>query len=251
VTRERHEPGAAADPNARLFDGYAGSYVDAVDASIAASGEDAAYFAARKGDEVRRWIRTAGAAAPTRALDFGCGVGLSTVALADALGSRCKITGVDVSAESIRAARARFGAATREFVHADPAALLPFDAGQFDLVFTACVFHHIPRDAHAHWASELGRVLRPGGAALVFEHNPLNPLTVRAVRACPFDEGVDLLRPDYTRQLLSNAGLAAERPRYYFFFPATLRVLRPAERWLAAVPFGAQYFVAARRAGCA
>jgi SAM-dependent methyltransferase len=235
-----------ADPNARLFDAYAGSYADAVNGSITASGEDVTYFARRKADEVVRWLQAAGVPRPARALDFGCGTGLSTASLSEALGSGCEVTGVDVSTESVREARARHGGPARRFVHADAPAL-PLDDGGFDAVFTACVFHHITRDAHAHWARELARVLRPGGVAFVFEHNPLNPLTVRAVRACPFDEGVELLRPGYTRALFAAAGLEAERPRFYFFFPSALRALRPAERWLGAVPLGAQYFVAARR----
>jgi ubiquinone/menaquinone biosynthesis C-methylase UbiE len=238
----------AADPNAHLFDAYATSYADAVNDSITASGEDVTYFARRKANEVARWLHAAGVRRPARALDFGCGTGLSTASLSETLGAECEVTGVDVSAESVWEARARHGGPARRFVHADAPAL-PFDDGTFDVVFTACVFHHIARGGQLHWSRELARVLRPGGVAFVFEHNPLNPVTVRAVRACPFDEGVELLRPGYTRALLAAAGLDAERPRFYFFFPSALRALRPAERWLGAVPLGAQYFVAARRPG--
>jgi ubiquinone/menaquinone biosynthesis C-methylase UbiE len=234
------------DPNAHLFDAHARSYVDTVNRSITSSGEDVEFFARRKMAEVARWMRAVRFPTPCRALDFGCGTGLSTAALADVLGATCEVTGVDVSAESVREARARRAAPNLRFVEGAGSAL-PFDDAIFDVVFTACVFHHIERERHAHWARELRRVLRPGGVAFVFEHNPLNPLTVRAVRACPFDEGVVLLGPRYTRALLAGAGLVAERPRFYFFFPGVLRALRSLEPMLDLVPFGAQYFVAGRR----
>ena len=41
---------------------------------------------------------------------------------------------------------------------------------------------------------ELKRVLRAGGACVIFEHNPLNPLTVQAVNTCPFDENAVLIK---------------------------------------------------------
>ncbi|HEX3160799.1 MAG TPA: class I SAM-dependent methyltransferase [Gemmatimonadaceae bacterium] len=234
-----------SDPNARLFDEHASSYSDTVNRSIALSGEDVAYFAQRKVDEVLRWMRAARVAAPARVLDFGCGTGISTAALGASLGPECAVTGVDVSAESVRTARELRIASNLRVVHGSGQSL-PFDDASFDLAFTACVFHHIERGMHQHWMRELRRVVRPGGLTFLFEHNPLNPLTVRAVRVNPFDEGVELLRPRYARNLLASAGFVAERPRYYFFFPAALRALRPLEPWLERVPIGAQYFVAGR-----
>jgi ubiquinone/menaquinone biosynthesis C-methylase UbiE len=234
------------DPNAELFDAYASGYANTVNASIAASGEDVAFFARRKADEVARWLRAASGPRPRSVLDFGCGTGLSTAALAAALPSAGIVTGVDVSPESVRQARRVHRGDRLRFVEGD-ARVLPFDDGAFDLVFTACVFHHIERELHVHWARELARVLRPGGVLFLFEHNPRNPLTVRAVRACPFDQGVVLLPPAYAREVLDAAGLVAQRPRFYFFFPAPLRRLRPLEPTVDRVPLGAQYFVAARR----
>jgi SAM-dependent methyltransferase len=234
------------DPNAELFDAHAAEYADAVNASIAASGEDVDFFARRKADEVVRWLRAASLPQPVSVLDFGCGTGLSTAALATALPLAGAVTGVDVSPASVGEARRLHRGDRLRFVEGDTR-VLPFDGGAFDLVFTACVFHHIDRDLHAHWARELARVLRPGGALFLFEHNPHNPLTVRSVRACPFDEGVVLLPPAYARGVLREAGLVTDRPRFYFFFPAALRRLRPLEPSLDRVPLGAQYFVAARR----
>jgi ubiquinone/menaquinone biosynthesis C-methylase UbiE len=84
------------------------------------------------------------------------------------------------------------------FVHFD-GTCIPFPAGHFDLAFLACVLHHIPHSEHVEILQEVRRVLRPGGALVIFEHNPYNPLTVRAVKSCPFDENAVLLRPGRLR----------------------------------------------------
>jgi hypothetical protein len=108
------------------------------------------------------------------------------------------------------------------------------------------VFHHIERTAQLRWAKELRRVVAPGGALFVFEHNPYNPLTRRVVRDCVFDKGVTLLTPRYARTLFRRAGFSADAARFYFFFPHALAWLRPLERILGWCPIGAQYFVIAR-----
>lgn len=242
---EARDSGVPSDANAALFDGYADRYADTVNQSIAASGEDVAYFGARKAQEIGRWLRATRTAAPARVLDFGCGTGLSSAALSDEFGPAAAVTGFDVSPASIETARARHDRPGLRFV-SGAGQTLPFADATFDLAMAACVFHHIDRHAHAHRVRELARVLRPGGVLFMFEHNPMNPLTVRAVRACPFDEGVKLLRPWYAVRLLRTAGFAVHRPRFYFFFPSMLARLRPLEPVLDALPLGAQYFVAGR-----
>jgi hypothetical protein len=82
--------------------------------------------------------------------------------------------------------------------------------------------------------------LAPGGRLFVFEHNPYNPLTVQAVRACPFDDDAVLLPPGEVRALLASAGLGAVQQRFVLFFPRALARLRPLEPWLAWCPLGAQ-----------
>lgn len=52
-------------------------------------------------------------------------------------------------------------------------------------MFAACVFHHIDQREHAALLRELLRVLASGGIALVYEHNPYNPITRHAVNTCP------------------------------------------------------------------
>ena len=119
---------------------------------------------------------------------------------------------------------------------------IPFADGTFDIAFAMCVFHHIERDMHVRMMSELRRVLKDGGRLFIFEHNPLNPLTVRVVNNCPFDENAVLIRSGELRRELNAAGFRSADIRYRIFFPHFLRALRPLERALTRVPLGGQYY---------
>ena len=66
---------------------------------------------------------------------------------------------------------------------------LPYDDASVDLAFAIRVMHHVAVGDRPQFASELRRVVRPGGLAVIFEHNPYNPLTQHVVRNCEFDEG--------------------------------------------------------------
>ena len=228
-------------PDADRFDAHAGTYEATVNAAIGASGDSVGDFARTKAELVRRALP---ATDGLRILDFGCGTGLSTRALSAAMPRRRHLVGVDPSIESIARAKQTGGDAIGYEVLEGPT--LPFDDGSFDVVFTACVFHHIERHAHLRWLAELRRVLASDGSLFLFEHNPLNPLTRRVVRDCPFDEGVVLLSSRYARRIVHTAGFSASRAHYYYFFPRALAALRPVERMLARCALGAQYFVRAR-----
>ncbi len=177
-------------------------------------------------------------------LDFGAGIGTSVPFVRKHL-PQIRLTCLDVSARSLDLGRARFsGQAT--FVQFD-GSTLPFPAQTFDIAFAACVFHHIDHREHVGLLKELRRVLAPGGMAIIFEHNPLNPLTVRAVNSCPFDENAILIPAKIMRDRMIAAGYAAARIRYRIFFPRALRALRPLERLMTWLPLGAQYYACADR----
>jgi SAM-dependent methyltransferase len=222
------------------FDPYADRYEELVQDSIAFSGLDQSFFVAARArhllDVVRRRL---GDPANVRGLDVGCGGGLSHPYLRD-LG---RLVGVDLSEPMIAAARRRNPEVQYQV---GDGARLPFDDGPFDVTFTACVLHHVPLAERGAFVRELGRVTRPGGLVLVFEHNPLNPLTRLAVHRCAFDEDAILLGLRETRQLLSAADLSLTEQRYILFFPWRAKLLARVERGLARVPAGAQYYLAAR-----
>jgi hypothetical protein len=110
------------------------------------------------------------------------------------------------------------------------------------------VFHHIPHEEHVTWLKELHRITRAGGLIAIFEHNPLNPLTVHAVNTCPFDENAKLIFARSLAKRLSAAGWASPRIQYNLFFPRGLAGLRPLEAGLGWLPLGAQYVAFARKA---
>ncbi len=98
-----------------------------------------------------------------RVLDFGCGAGGITLHLAKTYGP-ADIVGYDVEQPVIDRARAAADAAglsaVARFV-ASPPGRLPFDDGEFDVVFSKDAMIHVP-DKEALFA-ELFRVLKPGG----------------------------------------------------------------------------------------
>jgi ubiquinone/menaquinone biosynthesis C-methylase UbiE len=102
-------------------------------------------------------------------LDLGCGAGSLLVVLAARL-PVATLAGVDVSPrmlESAEFAAQRAGVGSRTSFHGADAAALPFDAASFDLVVSTLSLHHWrdPRSAFA----EIGRVLRIGGTALLYD----------------------------------------------------------------------------------
>ena len=121
-----------------------------------------------------------------------------------------------------------------------------FCADSFYGAFACCVFHHIPHEQHLQVLKDLKRVIRPGGVLMVYEHNPFNPLTVRAVRNCPFDENAHLIKATQLERTGRAAGFTLHRTNFRVFFPSMLAALRSVENYLRWLPLGTQYFAASR-----
>lgn len=229
-------------PRGAEFDRYATDYTALHRSSIRASGEEPVYFSRYKAQYMARSLRPAIAGGALSMLDFGCGVGNSIPHLHDAFPD-ARLHGVDPSGDSVQLAQAAHGAGAEFRVNADDR--IPYPDQYFDAVHVACVFHHIRPNCRDGWMQEIRRVLRPGGSVFIFEHNVLNPLTLKAVRDCPFDEDAILLPRRELVALARNAGFSKIRARYIVFFPAALAPLRPLEPALGWAPFGAQYVVRA------
>jgi ubiquinone/menaquinone biosynthesis C-methylase UbiE len=225
------------------FDKFADEYYAIHADNISISGEEPSYFAEYKIRDIvkiRNGLRrhTDGLSI----LDFGAGVGTSVPFLRRYM-PEARVTCLDVSSKSLAIGRLRFGN-DAEFVLFDGTSI-PFPDLTFDVVFAACVFHHIDHQEHLSLLREIFRILVPGGAVLVYEHNPYNPVTRHAVNTCVFDSNARLISARVMRQRFLAAGFLNSFVRYRVFFPASLQRLRPLEPFLTWLPIGAQYYVAA------
>jgi SAM-dependent methyltransferase len=229
--------------NAAEFDKFAEEYLSTHAANIKISGEDPDYFARAKIDEVgRRWAALK-AAEPAAVLDFGAGIGNALPFLAKRFPS-ARITGLDVSEKSLAIAAQRFPGAA-ELVRYDGGDI-PLPAQSYDLIFSACVFHHIDRGEHQRLFAQLKALLKPDGLMIIFEHNPINPVTRYIVATCPFDEHAVLVPAGDLKASQAAAGFSRIDTTYIGFFPGPLAALRPLERWIGALPIGAQYYTLAQ-----
>lgn len=99
-----------------------------------------------------------------RCLDFGCGVGRLTQALAAHFES---CDGVDIARSMIAAARRLDRSGGRCSFHVNDAPdLALFPANTFDFVYSNIVLQHMPTEAAKAYVSEFLRVLTPGGLAM-------------------------------------------------------------------------------------
>ncbi len=119
------------------------------------------------------------------ALDFGCGVGRLTQALAEHFAS---VTGVDIAEPMITQARHfnQHGDRCR-FVHNTGGDLATFADASMDLVYSSIVLQHIPSEFARGYLREFARVLRPGGVAtFTLPSHPARTLRGTAFRVTPF-----------------------------------------------------------------
>jgi len=224
------------------FDRYADSYRRLHAENIRITGEAPDYFARYKALHASRLA--ANGLPVRRVLDFGCGIGTAMPFLRECFPD-CEITGTDVSPASLDIAREHAGSAAKFLVMSEDS--IPAGDGTFGLAFVSCVLHHMPANRHQSMLREIRRVMAPGALLAVYEHNPWNALTVRAVKACEFDENAVLMPAPRLAQTVQAAGFGRPRTQFIVFYPNLLRSLRWSEPLLAWLPLGAQYCVSAAR----
>jgi SAM-dependent methyltransferase len=219
------------------FDRFASDYEQVLDRTVAASGEDSAYFAAYKARYLKKVLP---ASFSGKALDFGCGVGLLSRFLKAYLPA-IRLDGFDVSRDSIGKvdddlrSQGHFTSSAEDLDH------------DYELIVVANVMHHILPCQREGVVQDLTGRLAPRGILAFFEHNPANPITRCVVERCPFDADAILLSPAEMAGYLGRAKLRLMRRDYIVFMPRFLASLRPLEPWLAWLPMGAQYAVLAEK----
>jgi SAM-dependent methyltransferase len=223
------------------FDAYSQNYNEQINDVLKFSGLKIDFFARVKNDYLIDILNfRPGGAAAAKILDVGCGVGNAHRQL---VGCVAKLAGIDVSPASIAVARERNPGIEYECfdgLH------LPYADNTFDVAFAVNVFHHVPVSNRHALALEIGRVLRSGGLFAVFEHNPLNPVTMHVVKNCAMDNDAVLLNRRDTEKLLRAAGFQDIQTRFILAIPAASPFLRKIDRCFSWLPLGAQYYTLGR-----
>lgn len=225
------------------FDEHADDYEQTVARALAFTGAEHDRILAAKAEHLLAIVRRGlGTAEGLRVLDVGCGGGALERWLK---GERRRLCGAEVSLPSILRAR-------RKHPDLDCVACdgerLPFADGSFDVVFAACVLHHVPPEARRDLVAEMARTARSGGMVVVLEHNPWNPATRWVVSRCELDDDAVLLSSREACALLAAAGLNRVEARFMAFSPWQGRIARRVEARLSALPLGAQYLASGMRA---
>jgi len=224
------------------FDKFHQSYEDEMSKVLAVGGQSHDFYMQVKVDRMLDYVvQEVGAPDTLRFLDVGCGVGLTDKLLVSKVGS---LTGIDIAQAAVERAQSEIPEADFQVFDGKQ---LPFEEGSFDVLFIICVLHHIAVEERQALFHEMHRVLAPGGALVIFEHNQLNPLTLRAVNQCPFDEDAVLLPQKESRTLLKTAGFHLSANPYILFTPFATAFFRMLDEWLGWLPLGAQYMAVGRK----
>lgn len=141
-----------------LFDHWADTYDQTVFATVPADGFE------NYSEVLDRVAALAGAGPEVALLDVGTGTGNLARTLAD-LGAR--VTAVEPSEVMRRVAQSKLGQTP---VLAGQFLALPVDDGSQDSVVSTYAFHHLTEPAKELAATELLRVLRPGGRVVIGDY---------------------------------------------------------------------------------
>lgn len=125
-------------------------------------------------DKVRKATIRAAALQPGESvLDVGCGPGELTLRAARKAGREAHVAGIDASPQMIAVARRNAARKGRDVdFRLAPIEDLPFADGEFDVVLSGFMLHHLPDDLKPRGLAEVRRVLRPGGRLIAVDLKP-------------------------------------------------------------------------------
>jgi ubiquinone/menaquinone biosynthesis C-methylase UbiE len=110
-----------------------------------------------------------------RVLDVGCGTGTLALMAERFVGATGAVYGIDASPEMIARARVKAeGARTDIRFEVAAAQALPLPDASLDVVLSTLMLHHLGRNARRQLSSEMRRVLKPGGRALLVDFGTSN-----------------------------------------------------------------------------
>jgi SAM-dependent methyltransferase len=224
------------------FDAFATDYDGALQQGLAVTGESKDYYALRRVEWLAHRLRPFDIPAHPNIMDYGCGTG-DTAPLLHRIFNAARVIGLDVSEAELAIARTNNTNAGITFQTVANA----FPVASADIIYCNGTFHHIPPNDRPGVVQFLFDALKPGGYFGLWENNPLNPGTRLVMSRIPFDRDAITLGISESKRLLRQAGFQIIRSDTLFYFPRSLRMLRPLEPLLSALPFGGQYLILAHK----
>ena len=225
------------------FDQYSENYKKIVESALPIFSPPLEFYAKQKANFLKTEI---GKSSPfggvLELLNFGCGTGQIDGHLNE---MNVRITGVDPSGDSLTCARK---SNPKNIYQKIPEDHLPEMGKKFDLIYAACVFHHIPPDRHIAILKDVSHHLKKGGKLIIFEHNPWNLITRWITSRCRLDQKARLIGAKALVEQIRKSGLKVVEKKYYLFLPLKGAFWNWVEKTiLTRVPLGCQYFVVAQR----
>lgn len=149
-------------------------------------------------------VEMAGIQPGERVLDAGCGTGAQTFPAAERA-CVADVTGIDASPEMIEIARRK---ARKKGLDVDfrvaAAEDLPFGDGEFDVVLSGFMLHHLPDDVMRKVFTEVRRVLRPGARFLAVDMSSRGSLVGHIIRLCGHAHSAEGV--EHMKQILEEVG---------------------------------------------
>ena len=151
-------------------------------------------------------------------LDLGCGKGNYALPVAESIGPRGKVYGVDAWREGLEELEER--AAARGLknittIHANLNEHIPIEDGTVDVCFMATVLHDLLRESTGGMAiDEIKRVLKPGGRLSIIEFKKIGdgPGPPLSVRLSPEETEAVVAPFGFVKDLVTDVG-----PFHYLF----------------------------------
>ena len=125
---------------------------------------------------LRTAIKLAGVTSGDNVLDVGCGTGSLALDVKAKVGVEGGVQGLDAAPEMIEVARRKAAKKGADIgFHVALIEEIPFPDGEFDVVFSTFMLHHLPDDLKREGFAEIRRVLKPGGRFMAVDFSAGHP----------------------------------------------------------------------------
>ncbi len=219
------------------FDNFSNNYNDLLQSQHKNMG-DISYYSKYKVDILTTIVNKK---SKLNILEFGCGIGRNLPFLENRF-KNSSIYGFDISSKSLDIASNNNP--NTNFLNSSE---LNNYKNFFDLIFIAGVYHHIPIKRRNDVSRQIHKLLKTHGKVVVFEHNPYNPITMKMVNTCEFDQDAIVLNKKELINIFLENNFSCEKSSYTLFFPPKLKKFSFIEKYLSWFPLGGQYYIVIKK----